>query len=421
MSVSPAVHVVGAGMAGLAAATALTKRGIRVHLYEASGHAGGRCRSFYDARLGRTIDNGNHLVLSGNRAVAQYLQIIGASGGFMEPVRAAFFFVDVQSNERWCVRPSRGPLPWWVLSSNRRIPSTTAREYAKVLRIATARPHETVHACVGSTSKLYERFLEPLAVGALNTPAREGSAKLLWAVLRETFALGEKYCRPRMAQHGLTEALVQPALSFLFEKGASVHFSQRLRTMEVKHEKACALDFGHGCISVKEHDRVILAVPPWAVSEFLPDLTVPRGHCAIINAHYLLRSPVPQRFAHPIIGIIGGTAQWVFLRNDVASVTVSAAESLVRTGNEVLARDIWQDVAKALGLAATPVPRCRIIKEKRATLKQSPDNVIRRPKTVTAIKNVFLAGDWTATGLPASIEGAVRSGFAAARAAQRPR
>ena len=134
-------------MAGLAAATALAKRGIRVHLYEASGHAGGRCRSFHDARLDRTIDNGNHLVLSGNRAVAQYLQTIGASGGFMGPVRAAFFFVDVRSNERWCVRPSRGPLPWWVLSSNRRIPGTTAREYAKVLRIAVARPHENC-ACM---------------------------------------------------------------------------------------------------------------------------------------------------------------------------------------------------------------------------------------------------------------------------------
>ena len=149
--------------------------------------------------------------------------------------------------------------------------------------------------------------------------------------------------------------------------------------MEIKHEKACALDFGRDCVSVKEHDRVILAVPPWAVSEFLPDLTVPRGHCAIINAHYLLRNPVPQQFAHPIIGIIGGTAQWVFLRNDVASVTVSAAESLVRTDNEVLARNLWQDVAKALGLAAAPVPRCRIIKEKRATLRQSPDK--RDPQT----------------------------------------
>ena len=411
------VHVIGAGMAGLAASVALARRGTHVHLYEASGHAGGRCRSFHDTHLDRTIDNGNHLVLSGNRAVARYLQIIGASDRFAGPAHAAFFFVDVRSNERWCVRPNRGPFPWWVFSRNRRIPGTAAMQYARMLRIATARPHESVNACVGNAGVLYERFLQPLAVGALNTPANEGSARLLWSVLRETFAKGERYCRPLVARQGLTEALVRPALAFLRGQGARVHLSHRLQKMETRHRKACTLEFKQGCVALDRHDQVILALPPWAVASLLPELTVPHEHCAIINAHYLLQHPVPAQFARPIVGIIGGTAQWVFLRKDVASVTISAAESLIHIRNTLLTRRIWPDVAQALGLPVTPAPTCRIIKEKRATFRQSPENLLRRPKTASTLTNVLLAGDWTDTGLPATIEGAVRSGFSAARTA----
>ena len=419
MSAKTVVHIVGAGMSGLAAAVASAERGIRVHLYEASSQAGGRSRSFHDARLDRTIDNGNHLLLSGNSAVMNYLGTVGATGGLTGPARAAFPFVDIRSGERWCVRPSRGPLPWWILRKDRRIPGTSARDYAKVLRIACARSSETVHACVGNTGMLYERFLEPLGVGALNTPAHEGAANLLWPVLRETFAKGEKFCRPRMARLGLTETLVQPALAWLRRQGTSIHFSHRLRAIRVERNQACALGFGHVSVPLERHHRLILAVPPQVASGLLPSLTVPTGHCAIVNAHYVLARPAPQPFGHSFVGVIGGTAQWIFLRGDVASVTTSAAASLARRGNEELACEIWQDVAKALYMAPAPKPLCRIIKEKQATFRQSPDNLRRRPKTNTDIPNVFLAGDWTDTGLPATIEGAVRSGFAAARAARR--
>ena len=400
-------------MAGLAAAVAASGRGLHVHLYEASGHAGGRCRSFFDTRLDRVIDNGNHLLLSGNRAVMRYLEVVGASGSLVGPARATFPFVDVRTGERWCVRPSQGAVPWWMFRADHRIPGTSLRDYASVLRIARARATETVHDCVGSAGVLYERFWKPFAVGVLNTPATAGAASLLWPVLRETFVKGERHCRPRIARLGLSEALVKPALTWLRGRHASIRFSHALRTIQIDDRHATVLDFGHRRVCVTARDRVILAVPPWAAAQLLSGLVVPDGYCAIVNAHFVLPEPV-QPHVVPLVGVIGGAAQWIFLRGDVASVTVSAANALTQRRSEDLAIEIWQDVAKALGLAAGIPPPYRIIKEKRATFRQSPDNLRCRPKTATAVANLLLAGAWTDTGLPDTIEGAVRSGFAAA-------
>ena len=108
------VHVVGAGLAGLAAAVRLAARGEGVVLHEAAGQAGGRCRSYHDPVLDMVIDNGNHLVLSGNRAALSYLETIGASAGLVGPATAEFAFIDLASGERWTLRINDGRLPRWI-------------------------------------------------------------------------------------------------------------------------------------------------------------------------------------------------------------------------------------------------------------------------------------------------------------------
>jgi hypothetical protein len=151
----------------------------------------------------------------------------------------------------------------------------------------------------------------------------------------------------------------------------------------------------------------------------LPGLEVPEDHAPIVNAHYQVEPPAGM----PVLtGLVGGVAEWVFRKHGVISVTVSAADRLVDEAAETLAATLWRDVAAAFGLPADPVPPGRIVKERRATFRATPAQLARRPaSTATGWNNLRLAGDYVDTGLPATIEGAIRSGLAAAEAiARRP-
>src|SRR5215213_2693612 len=129
------VHVIGAGLAGLAAALSLTKGGRSVVLHESGPAAGGRCRSYFDKELDLRIDNGNHLLLSGNRAAQAFIAEIGAVGRFDMHDRAVFPFLDIKTGERWAVQLNNGRIPWWVLDANRRVPGTRLADYWRLARI----------------------------------------------------------------------------------------------------------------------------------------------------------------------------------------------------------------------------------------------------------------------------------------------
>lgn len=412
-----AVHIVGAGLSGLAAAVRLSGSGdLAVHLHEGAGQAGGRCRSFYDETLGCSIDNGNHLLLSGNRSAMSYLREIGAEDTLYIAPEAIFPFMDLRSGLRWSVRPNRGRIPWWIFDKRRRVPDTTAFDYLTVLRLAFAGSNATVAACVGGRRVLYEQFWEPLAVAALNTAADEGASRLLWPVVMETFGRCGDAARPCIAKEGLSASFVDPALEHLSRNRTEIAFNRRLRGLGIEGGRVSALDFADGVQALGPDDRVILAVPPARIAELLPGMDVPLESRAIVNAHFRLDRLPAFPGDLPFLGLIGGTAQWLFHRANVVSVTVSAADALAEVPNETIADRIWRDVAKALELPLTPRPPTRIVKEKRATFAQTPPAIAKRARTRTHLANLFLAGDWTDTGLPATIESAIRSGHMAAKA-----
>ena len=406
------IHVIGAGVAGLAAAVRLAQGGRKVVLHDSAGHAGGRCRSYFDAHLDRRIDNGNHLMLSGNWAIRDYLETVGAADSLTGPEDASFPFCDLRTGDTWTVTPDAGRIPWSVLFGQGRVPGTCLSEYLRVRHLACAGADDTVADCLAGPGTLFEKFWEPLAVGVLNTPADMASARLLWPVVKETFGRGRAACRPLMARAGLSESFVDPALDYLAVKGAEVRFNNRLRGLDLGDGRLRALDFAGATVVLDPEDQAVLAVPAWAAADLVPGLNGPEGAHAIVNAHFRLTPPVPA--APPLVGLVGGTAQWVFLRGDVASVTVSAADALAAEANEAIAMRLWPEVRAALELADGPLPPWRIVKEKRATISQTPAEDRRRPTPRTAWRNLILAGDWTATGLPATIEGSIRSGFRAA-------
>jgi squalene-associated FAD-dependent desaturase len=413
-----AIHVVGAGMAGQAAALRLPSHDHEVTLYDATGHAGGRCRSFYDDTLEREIDNGNHLILSGNSAANAYLAETDAHDTFVTPKTAVFPFLDLATGESWSIHPNSGRFPWWLFVPERRVPDSRMRDHLPALRLRQANSRTTVEDVLGGDRNLYERFWKPLAVAILNTPPSEACAHLLWPVVVETFGRGGGACRARLTRKGLSHSLIEPALATLHRRGVAVRFGHRLRRIEQANDRAVGLDFNAGQAEIAPTDRVILALPAAVAPTVAPAIDAPDRFHAIINVHFRTERPLSARGPVPFVGLIGGVAEWVFTRGDVISVTISAADALVERSPDEIAAQTWSDVARALDLDDA-MPPFRVVKEKRATFAQTPESESRRPGPTTTTKNLFLSGDWTDTGLPATIEGAIRSGYRAAKAALR--
>lgn len=407
------VHVIGAGMSGLSCALRLAQAGCRVVLYEAAGHAGGRCRSLVDKELGCLIDNGSHMLLGANTATKTFLADIGTLGDLTEVAPAAFPFHDAATGERWRLRPNAGPIPVWPWFRNRRVPGSYPWHYLSLLRLARARAEQTVADCVGTAPPLYENFWQPISRAVLNTDASEGSARLLWAMLSETFFKGEAACRPLYFGKGLSPTLVDPAVVEIERLGGSVRFGARLRTLEFSQGRASALHFGDAPIDVAG-DGVVLAVPADACAALAP-ITAPSEFRAIINVHFKLDKPPRLPWGLPFLGLVGTEAQWLFARDDVLSVTISAADMYSEAPAPEIAGLLWTEISTVLGHEATAMPLYRVIKEKRATIAQTPAQNRMRPAARTQYANLFLAGDWTDTGLPATIEGSIRSGATAAR------
>ncbi len=404
------IHIIGAGLAGLAAAVRLTDSGRAVAVYEATAQAGGRCRSYQDQATGMLIDNGTHLLLSGNQAALSYAKTIGSDAGLRGPTEAEFPFLDLANDEQWTLRFGDGRFPWWVLDKDRRVPQTGVIDYLPLVRLAWSPSERSIGEVMTCAGPIYQRLLEPFLLAALNIAPREGSAKLAGALIRETLALGGQACRPLLAQDGIGNVFVEPAVAYLRQRGISVTLQDELRALRFSGGRAAQLDFADRQIDLGEGDSVILAVPAYIAAKLVPDLRAPSAFCGIVNAHFRIDPP-----AHlpPMLGVVNGTCQWIFALPGRISVTISDAGGFFDLPREQLVQKIWWDVAKIARLPEA-LPPWQIVRERRATFAATPEQNALRPLAETKWDNLFLAGDWTATGLPATIESAIRSGNRAA-------
>ena len=404
------VHIIGAGISGLSAAVRLANADFKVHLHEATQQAGGRCRSYFDAATNLTIDNGNHLLLSGNRHAIAYARSIGTEAGLVGPKRAQFPFVDLTTGRRWQLDLGDNRLPLWVFDAARRVPDTGLRDYLALMPLIWASPGKLVGDAIPCEGRLYQRLVQPLLLAALNVDPPEGSAGLAGAIVRETLLAGGMACRPLIAREGLSAVLVEPAIRLLQGKGASVQFGHELRGFGMSAGSVGELQFGDDAIALGPDDAVVLAVPPRPAAALLPGLKTPSKFRAIVNAHFRFDPPTGMA---PILGVVGGLVEWLFAFPQRLSVTISNADRLVDMPREELAQAIWRDICKASGVQGE-MPPWQVVRERRATFEATPEQNALRPGASTALKNLFLAGDWTDTGLPATIEGSVRSGDRAA-------
>jgi len=408
-------HIIGAGLSGLSAGVRLAGEGFTVHVHEATQYTGGRCRSYYDGATDMVIDNGNHLMLSGNRHVRHYAKTLGTDDKLVGPVRAQFPFMDVASGKRWLLDLGAGRLPTWVFSAKRRVPDTHVRDYLALLPLVSAQPEALVGDTIPCEGVLYDRLVQPLLIAALNVEPPQGSAGLAGAIVRETLLAGGKACRPLIAREGLSPVLIDPAIELIKKKGGSLTLGHELRKIERSPLRATGLNFGEDTVPLGPGDVVVLAVTARSASGLMPGIKAPTKFRTILNAHFRYTPPagVPD-----VTGVVGGLIEWLFAFPDRLSITISAAERLVNLPREDLARDIWRDICKVAGLgedvAEGPLPPWQIVRERRATFEATPEQNALRPDAATELKNLFLAGDWTDTGLPSTIEGSIRSGDRAA-------
>lgn len=407
---SGTVHIVGAGLAGLAAAVRLSGARRSIVIHEATMQPGGRCRSYHDQATGMQIDNGTHLVLSGNHAALSFAQTIGSEQQLQGPAEAEFPFVDLATDARWTLRFSDGRIPWWVFDKDRRVPQTGVADYLPLARLAWTAADKPIEQVMNCTGPIYQRFMGPFLRAALNIAPREGSSRLAGALVRETLARGGKACRPLLARDGIGNVFVEPAVRYLQSRGVSIMFQDELLGLHFSGRHISRADFKSGLVTLAHDDAVILAVPPYAAAALVPGLLTPTSFRGIVNAHFRVEPPSQLP---PMLGVINGTCEWIFAHPGRISVTISDAGRLFDMPREELAQTIWSEVAAIVGLLGI-LPPWQLVRERRATFAATPQQNALRPAAETAWSNLVLAGDWTATGLPATLESAIRSGYRAA-------
>ncbi|KVZ16199.1 hydroxysqualene dehydroxylase HpnE [Burkholderia stagnalis] len=407
------VHVIGAGLAGLSAAVELQRRGRRIVLHDAHAQAGGRCRSWFDGTLNATVDSGLHRVFAGQAATQRYLRAIGATDQLAGPALPEFPVVDLASQQRWTLRFGSGRWPSWLFDAASRAPGTTPLDYLSLAPLMGARTGRSLAQTMRCDGVLWDRWLRPYLLGALNVEPRHATAELARALMCDTFAAGGPACRPLGARHGLGSAFVEPALRMLQHGGATIRLRSRLDALEfgANGHAVDALVIDGERVDLAPGDALVLAVPPDVAQPLVPDLSAPGAYSATVTAYFAADA---QAGGPAYTTVVNGAVDAVRAAEGQLAATIHDAHHWLDMPRETLARTIWQDVARVTGAHAEAMPVWQLVVEPRAGFAAVPSQEMKRPAARTRWTNLVLAGDWIATGLPATIEGAIRSGQKAA-------
>jgi squalene-associated FAD-dependent desaturase len=449
---TPDVVVAGGGFAGLAAATLLAERGARVLLLEARPHLGGRARSWIDPTSGAVVDNGQHLFLGCYQETIRFLERIGSLGGLELQDRLSLPFLEPGGRVLTFRLPPL-PSPWNLAAGLLRFPGLSLRERAATLRVgrevarraaaarraggAAAPPVDadlddrTVAswlASLGQGPRACERLWYPLAIAALNEDPERAAASMFLPVLSGAFLRGAAGWRLGIPRVGLSDLYAEPSGHYLRRHGGELRLRTPVKQILVEGGRCTGVLLPGG--ERVAAGAVIAATPPGELLGMLP-LEMAADPCLagvsrlestpIVSVYLWFGSPVMDlAFA----GLLGGTWQWLFNRRAMAGragpahgVTLvrSAARGLVDRPREALERSALEDVHAFLPRSRRATLRqALVIKEKRATLAPHRGTLALRPSGRTPWSGLHLAGDWIATGLPATVEGATASGHAAA-------
>lgn len=442
---SPDAIVIGAGCAGLSAACALAARGARVLVLEARGQLGGRATAFLDRESGEYVDNGQHVLLGCYHQTKHYLARVGASDAVQFQKQLAFTCVDAHGalsrlecpDWRPPLHLAGGLLRWRALGWGDRLAATRIRRGLAAARRAVTHgapppvlPGETVGAWLArhrQTPRLVALLWEPLAVAALNQSVAEAQAAPFVRILGQIFSDDPSDAALGMPTRPLHEVFGEPARAFIEARGGQVKLDALARVV-VAGDRVGYVDTRGTSIRAA---TVIVAVPWFSLPAVfrgseqgalrgLLESEAARASSSIVSVNlWLERAALPS----PLVGLPQRTFQWMFDKRwafgesaNHFTLVASGADAVLRRTNEGLADLALREATDALPeLRQAKVQRIRVVREPNATFSLAAGQP-SRPASHTSVQGLLLAGDWTDTGLPATIEGAIASGHAAAAA-----
>jgi squalene-associated FAD-dependent desaturase len=426
------VAVIGAGYAGMAAAVELADAGIKVDVFEASRTLGGRARAI--ELDGLTVDNGAHILVGAYRETLRLMDKVGASGTTLAKVGTGGtalkrhpLHLEFPGHMKLAAPNLPAPLhlAWALLTAHGlnwqdKIAAIRFMRALKKCRFHLPRDI-TAKQLIANQPRAVRRFLwEPLCLAALNTPVAIASAQVFLNVLRDSLAADRAASDLLLPATDFSNLFPEPAARYLESHGGQVIRSTRISAIEKVGSGWTANEHG-------PYAHIVLATAPY----HLPRLLAPHPEFAALcdqlgNLHWqpivtvYLAYPPAVRLPFAMAGVDGGYAQWLFDRgalcgqHGLIAAVISGEGPYQALTHDELATAIHAEIARIVP-SLPAATRHWVIEEKRATFACTPN--LARPPTATACQNVWLAGDYVAGDYPATLEGAVRSGVTAARAA----
>jgi len=422
------IVVIGGGLAGLSTASFLSNAGFKIELLESSPKLGGRAYSFLDNETGSIIDNGQHILLGCYKETLKFFKLIGAEKNLSRQPHLSLNFIN--RNFELCPLAASGFFyPFNLISAV--INYSAFSSYEKLLFIKffskmylyTNKDLKKITILEwllkeNQTHNLIKSFWEILAIAALNTDIKKASAMIFASILKEIFFSGNNASVIILPLLGLTETYCDNAFRFICDKDGSISFSEPVVKLNAQDNVIKEIVTTKRVIS--DFDYIITAIPLYSLKKimteehFLPGLEF--DYSSILTAHLFLKE---NRFENTFYGLIDSPVQWVFNKGSHLTVVISNADKFIDGSKEEIIELMLSELKKYIFLERNEINTYKIIKEKRAAFIPSNDILDKRPSSYTPFKNLFLAGDWTNTGLPATIESAVKSGRLAADAVRK--
>jgi len=428
--------IIGGGFAGLTAAVRLAERGWEVLVLERRNHLGGRAYSFIDSKTGDIVDNGQHLFMGCYHHTIDFLKTIGTLDRLSFQERPHVDFLDRDGFASFDCPPL--PAPLHVLAGLFRMKGLGVGDKLRALNLRRAITSNgrfapdslTVDQWLGEldqSERIKTRFWNPMVIATLNQSPDIASARMLQVVLKEAFGGGVKNSSIGISRVGLSDLYTGGASDFIKSKGGDVQTGAVVQRLIIEGGLVKAVELKDG--ERIQADCFISAVPPSALVAILPRELKEKEFATLAALDSSPIVSINLWFDRPIIdrefvGLLGTRCQWIFNKDAIIAseqrfnhiaVIISAARDYVEWTRSDLVEMAVSELHELLPESrSATVLHSAIVKEREATLSHTVQSDRLRPSPRTSIPNLILAGDWTDTGLPATIESAVMSGDVAA-------